>query len=532
MSIIIKSQDYRKKFVHKSLINIGTNPKCDFVIELGYDVLLTVRYVEQDNQGIIANNFKNQKILFNGSPLERETFDKSCKITFAQSDKFIEIEITDSSEDENETSTGYIPVEVDIEDEENPTDDIKLKIEKSREPIEKARIAIIKQVAQPIEELKTKIKVNWRTSLVMHAALYITSLFSAFAVSNYLMGLSIQESVRNVYLATNVPAWFAYSLVIMAICLMLKQGVFLHFNEKQTNKASTNSKIAKTFMLWVSSIFIISIYAVNLLYYSAISDFEAFSVFITVFFVGIMSFLAIGCGYFKANGSSYGAALHKYEFREDFESVIKVYRTWINRYANSLSDDKISQIKSKIFGCHIKAAIETVIGMLTTPFLAYGVSNTLAICFPEAANWVRISGFRFSPIFLILSTFLIIFAFFAFVNGFVALRKIQASQVIKLDGFTDFTSHGATIYGLEGTKKLEWDMKYSFTIACSIVFIEFMMNISYFMSNTGEDIKSVLLSSLSAIVPTALLIAQTFILACAKFDIFVCEDMISKIDKE
>jgi len=530
--IIIKSQDYKKKIAHKSLINIGTNPKCDFVIDLDYDVLLTVRYSEQDNIGIIANNFKNKNILFNGFPLEHETFDKNCKITFAKSDKFVEIEIGDELTEESETHTGYKPVELNLENEEDISDDMKLKIEKSRKPIEKARIEIIKQIAQPIEELKTKIKVNWRTSLIMHIALYITSLLSAFAVSNYLMGLSIQESVRNVYLATNVPAWIAYSLVIMAICLMLKQGVFLHFNEKQSKNPSTNSKIAKTFMLWASSIFIIGIYAVNLLYYSSISDFEAFSVFITVFFVGIMSILAIGCGYFKSNSSSYGSALHKYEFREDFEEVIKAYRTWINRYANSITDDKIRQIKNKLFGYHIKAWTETVIGILTTPVLAYGVSNTIAICFPEAANWVRISGLRFCPMFFVLSTFLIIFAFFAFVNGFVAIKKIQASQVIKLDGFTDFTLHGATIYGLEGTKKLEWDMKYSFTIACSIVFIEFMMNISYFMANTGEDIKSVFLSSLTAIVPTALLIAQTFILAGAKFDIFACEDIIAKIDKE
>ena len=535
MSIILKSQGYQKKFVHKSLINIGTNPKCDFVLELDYDVLITVRYDERNNVGIVANNFKNSKILFEGQQLERESFKKKCNIAFSDSNLSLEIEIEEDTEEnsiDNSEAQTYTPSELSNIQQDIESEDIKIKLEKSREPIEKVRTAIIKQVAYPIADLKNKIKINWRTGLVMHVALYITSLLSSFAIANYLMGLSVQESVRNVYLATNIPVWFAYSFVVMAICLMLKQGVFLHLNEIQTKKASTNNRIAKNFMLWVSSIFIVGIYTVNLTYYSAISDFEIFSVFITMFFVGIMASLAIACGYFKTNGANYGAVLHKYEFREDFETAIKAYRIWIERYANSLSENRIAKIKDKLWGYYIKSAVITIAGLFTTPFLAYGVSNTLAICFPEAANWVRILGFRFSPIFLTLSTFLIIFAFFALVNGFMSRKKIQASEVIKQDGFTDFTLHGATIYGLEGTRKLESDKKLAFYIASSIVLIEFMMNMSYFMSTTGEDIKSVALSFLTATVPTALLLAETFILAGTKFDIFACEDMISRIDKE
>ena len=93
MSIILKSQGYQKKFVHKSLINIGTNPKCDFVLELDYDVLITVRYDERNNVGIVANNFKNSKILFEGQQLERESFKKKCNIAFSDSNLSLEIEI-------------------------------------------------------------------------------------------------------------------------------------------------------------------------------------------------------------------------------------------------------------------------------------------------------------------------------------------------------------------------------------------------------------------------------------------------------
>ena len=79
-----------------------------------------------------------------------------------------------------------------------------------------------------------------------------------------------------------------------------------------------------------------------------------------------------------------------------------------------MSQNKINTVKSNLVNNQMKMVLEAFIGLLTAPFLAYGVSNTLASCFPEAANWVRISGLRFSPIFLVLASFLIIFAFFSF----------------------------------------------------------------------------------------------------------------------
>lgn len=264
----------------------------------------------------------------------------------------------------------------------------------------------------------------------------------------------------------------------------------------------------------------------------SMSNFVAFSIFITFFFVGIMTALAIGCGYFKSNTAEYNAVLNKYEFREDFESVLKSYRVWIDRFVNSMSDTKIRNVKDKLFMLQLKSFGEVIIGLLTAPFLAYGVSNTLAMCFPEAAGWVRISGFRFSPVFLVLATFLIIFAFFAFVSSFLAGKKIQGSSVIKQDGFTDYRQHGVSIFGLEGARKLEHDKKLFLTIACVIVFIEFMMNVSYFMSETGGDFKGIMLSIIAALVPTALLIAETLMLGQTRFEVYACDELITKLDKD
>ena len=534
MNVIITSTDDKQDF-KKPIINIGTNPKCDFFIgNLNYDLIFSVQYNNENNTYQVTNNFKNQNILYKGEVLQKAVIkDGICRITFKDSEEFVEIKLgndfshTDSgerislSEDELKALYG-----------EDALSDVKVKIEQAREPIEQARVAIIKQIAYPISELKSKIKTNWRTNLILHIALFLSSILNSFALANYLMGLSIQESAKHVYLSTNIQAWAAFTFIVFAISLMLKQGVYLYFNEKTTANNSISSKIAKHFMLWISSIFIIGIYTVNLAYFSAISEFLAFAMFITFFFTGAMSALAIACGYFKANGASFSQVLNKYEFREDFESVLKTYRIWIERYVNCLSSTKINTIKDRLFMLQLKASGEIIIGILTAPFLAYGVSNTLAMCFPEAAGWIRISGLRFSPIFLVLATFLIIFAFFAFVNAFVAERKIQASQVIKQDGFSDYRHHGISIYGLEGTKKLDSDKKLFLCIACSIVFIEFMMNVSYFMTEIGGEIKGVFMSFIAALVPTALLIAETMMLAATRFDIHACDELLSKLDKE
>ncbi len=531
--ITVKSSEGEKQFKNKNLINIGTNPKCDYVIRLGYEFIVTVQVNKDTGVCYVSNNFKNPNVLFKGEVLTRVQIDKACKITLANSTEFIEIYVDVSSPIDMNAVDIVNLSESELRDlyGDEPAVLAKVKVEKARAPLEKARISIIKQIAYPIAELKGKIMANARASIFLHIGLYISSIFSAFAVANYLMGLSTQEASKHVYLATNVQAWIAYSFIVFAIALMLKQGVYLYFQSK-TMKLSPSAILAKNFMLWGSVIFIIGIYTVNQIYFMSLSNFIAFSIFITFFFVGILTALAIGCGYFKSNSAEYSGILNKYEFREDFEAVLKSYRIWIDRYINSLSSSKIKNLKDRIFVLQLKSFFEVVVGILTAPFLAYGVSNTLAMCFPEAAGWVRISGLRFSPVFLGLATFLIIFAFFSFVSAFLVGKKIQGSQVIKQDGFTDFRHHGVSIFGLEGTRRFEADKKLFLSIACVIIFIEFMMNISYFMGELGGDFTGVMISMIAALVPTALLIAETLLLSQTRFEIYACDELIAKLDKD
>lgn len=136
-----------------------------------------------------------------------------------------------------------------------------------------------------------------------------------------------------------------------------------------------------------------------------------YGTFTALFLVLLNVVIAFACGYFKYSGHKLSLELNRYEYREDFEIVLNQYQNWIDLFVNSLSSVKLNYIKDKILTLQIKGLAETFAGILTAPFLAYGVSNTLAMCFPEAAGWIRISGLRFSPVFLILASMMIVFAF-------------------------------------------------------------------------------------------------------------------------
>ena len=75
-------------------------------------------------------------------------------------------------------------------------------------------------------------------------------------------------------------------------------------------------------------------------------------------------------------------------------------------------------------------------------------------------------------------------------------------------------------------------MRRFYTIGLVIVFIEFSMNASFFMQEMGGDLSGMLLSTIAALVPTALLIAETYMLSQTKFETFACEELIEKIDKD
>lgn len=532
MAVTISSKNKEKTFNEKEVINIGSNPGCDYVVDIGENFMLTVQYNAAANKCCVLNNFQCKKILFKGQPIgQKLEFEKVCKLMIAGSDEFISIKLLETvavektaakiaAEDFTESDLkGLYGSEV------NAT--ARVKLEKRKADLEKSRVAIVKQVSFALNDLRKRLSLNFKASLFVHTAMYLASLVLAFGVSNYLTGLSIEETSNFLHLPTNIKMLFLFSVIIYGVCLVLKQGAYLYLQNTGKNSSPSASQ---SFMLTAGIVFAVGLYAINLVYYMQINI--VFSILISLFFTALAVVFAFACGYFKSSGRNMSIMLDKYEYREDFESVMNEYNLWIERYVNTISNTKLRNIKDKLFNLQIKSVGEILLGVITAPFLAYGVSNTLAMCFPEAAGWIRISGLRFSPVFLVLATFLIIFAFFAFVNAFYCIRKIQGSNVIKQDGFSNYMSHGVNIFGLEGIRKLESEKIRSLVIGIAIVCIEFSMNTSYFMTEIGGDFQGIFLSFVAALVPTALLIAETYMLSQTKFDIYAGEELISRVDRD
>ncbi len=529
MAFTITTKHGEKTFADKELVNIGSNINSDVKMDLGFEFLLTVQYNPKTNSCSVLNQFNDKHFLFKGRALPAKLdVEKVCKIMIANSDEFISIKIIGDIVNRELAQENITENDIKAIYGNDVNAAAKIMVEKRKAEIESTRVSIIKEIGAAITSLRKQLSMNSKGGIVLHIALFFASLICAFGVSNYLTGLPLSEAGNVIQMPSNMKLIFVYTLIIYGIGLILKQGIFLYLRNKN-GEGTVSSGIAGSFMLGVSLMFYCAIYLINVLYYVAPKTFPVFAVLISLFFVGTAATLAIGCGYFKNSNSELSYELSLLEYREDLECVLKEYRQWIERLVNTMSKTKIQNIKDRQFNLQIKSAGEIFLGILTAPFLAYGVSNTLAMCFPEAAGWVRISGLRLSPVFLVLATFLIIFAFFSFVSGFLCSKKIQASEVIKNDGYSNYLQHGVEIYGLEGIRKLQKDMRRSFVIGLSIIVIEFSMNSSYFMGEIGGDLGGLLLSLLAALVPTALLIAETFMLSQTRFENFACDELISKI---
>ncbi len=535
MSVTITSKNNEKTFREKDFIIIGSNSDCDFKIDAGFDFILTVQYNEAEKKCTVINNFENPKILFKGEPFRgRLVLTKFCKLKIADSDEFIGIKITETAEEPaSKTAQKELTREEFKELYGNDVNtEIKLKLDKIKSDIEKERIAVAKQTSFAITDIKKRLSLNFKAAIVLNIALVISTIVMTFGITNYLMGLPISDTVAFMTMPLNIKMLALFSVLTYAVSLSLKQGVFLYLQNRDLNSPAHGAKFAQNFFIILPTLFMLGFYGVNLIYYMNPNGRIVYGALVALFFVMLNTLIAFACGYFKYSGHKLSMELNKYEYREDFEIILNKYQSWIDMFVNSLGTVKLNYLKDKVFTLQLKGLGETILGILTAPFLAYGVSNTLAMCFPEAAGWVRISGLRFSPVFLILATMLVIFAFFTITNGFLNIRKVNGSDVIKLDGFRNYLSHGVDIFGLQNVRSLERERIRLFVIGISIIFIEFTMNTSFFMTEIGADLSGIFISFVAAAVPTALLIAETYILSRTNYELFVCDSLISKLDRK
>ncbi len=521
MKVTLKYGNIIKEFNEQPAIIIGNSAVCDFVVsEFSESEILKLVYSPQYNGYVLMNVSQSRDILCNGKVFSKILAQSKFSISSSKLPVAIEILL--------EETAVKTPASVSASS-LRATPSVKNNNSSADNDIEKQRVGIIKEIGYKILELKNNIKSASMTGMLLNGAMGILSVVSSFGITNFLLGFKVDNSSSVLNLTTNF--WFlgGITLIVLAICLILRWGIFslLDFN---ANKKYGETAFVPKFIIGTASVFLFIVYVMNLFYYKSIPGFAVASAFVSLLFVGALATVAIGSGYFKFQSAKYQQELTNYEFREDFEAVMKDYRKMITQTINKLSPNKINTVKSNLVNNQMKMFLEGFVGLLTAPFLAYGVSNTLASCFPEAANWVRISGLRFSPIFLVLATFLIIFAFFSFVRAFTAGKQIKGSEIIKFDGFHDYNSHGVTVLGLDSMRSLEKEKKLVMFIACFIILIEFTMNVSYFITEIGGDIQGMFLSIVTALVPTALLIAETHMLSETMYKINNYNELLATLD--
>ena len=520
MKVTIKSSDKLQEFKNMPAIVISSDNDGDFTVDgTGKNFLIKLIYSEKYNNYVIINSSENKDILCNGKSFLKALLPQYFSLEIGKQTLLVTIEQDSIEEIPPISSTTNTNLQTKTT---KPIDIFNSQTEKNR-------IAIVKEIGNKIEELKASVKSLNNTTLFLNVAIVVLSFVCSFGMTNFLLGLRVDNSSSVLNITTNFGFLVCLSAIVLAISLIMKFGVYslIEFNK---TKRLGDSDIAQKFIIFIASIFMFMVYVINLFYYKDIPGFDIAAIFISTLFVGALTSVSVAGGYFRSRLKDEMRDLTDSEFREDFETVVKQYRKLIDTYVNSISQNRISAIKGSLVNNQIRMILETTVGLLTAPFLAYGVSNTLASCFPEAANWVRISGLRFSPIFLTLATFLIIFAFFVFVSAFTISKRVKGSEIIKFDGFHDYNSHGVTILGIDSTKSLNKEKFTLLFIACSIILIEFTMNVSYFVTELGGDIRGMFLSFVTALVPTALLIAETNLLSSTMQRIHNYKELLAMLD--
>ena len=539
MNVEIKCGSNIKNFEDKQTIVIGTTPDCDFKID-GIDEIINIKmvYSPKYSSYVLVNTDESNDVLFNNKSFKKVLVPDNFTVTHSGLKEPVLVStIHDAvskdlsvSKDKKAAVSGIsTPSTATMERTETPMQNVRSRDKKDifNSPIENNRIAIVKEVGYKIQALKSQISSLGKISFISNAAILVLSIICSFGMTNFILHLPIDTSSGVLNLTTNYGFLIAISLIVFAVSFAMKQSVFSMLESNQNKRYGENNDVQRL-MVYASIVFMLVIYAINLFYYKDIA--LVASIFVSLLFVGALAVVSAASGLFKFQLKNANYQLMNVEYREDFETTLKGYRSLILKYINSLSDNKIDMIQGNLLSTQMKMIFEIIIGMMTAPFLAYGVSGTLANCFPEAAGWIRISGLRISPIFLVLATFLIIFAFFSFVRAFTIGKQINASEIIKFDGFHDYASHGVNILGLDAIKGLHKEKNITLAIACVIVAIEFTMNVSYFIQEIGGDIMGMFISSMAALVPTALLIAETMMLSGTMLKINNYNDLLATLD--
>lgn len=576
MPVIIGTKSGEKLYSDKNVINVGSHPNCDILIKVPVKFVLTVEILPTGGYKII-NRLSSPEVMFRGQPMGSKLMvEKACKLMIAGTDEFVAIKTPTDQSASTQQPTANVqqakptapqqshaqpqrPVRrpapqqphvtmTAIAEQDFDEDDIrelygdkvnaatKIKLDKRKADIEARRVSIIKEIAFALEDSKKKMFANGNAEKFLTLGLIACPIIMSAAISDTVYKMVMEATtMAKSFFPLHMRLLAGYAILLFVTGLILKQGVFLHLQDKlKDSKLQKTGSTAKTFMLLLSLSLFLSIGVIILVfYYDPSTALEMGPTLVSICSLLTLILCSVFSGYFKNTATEAALQYDKYENREDFKKVLQDYQQWIGLYINNLSSIKLRNIKDKQFSKNIKSWGEYALGIATSPFLAFGVSNTLAMCFPEAAGWIRISGLRLSPVFLVLATVMIVFAFFTLTSFFVTIKQVNGAEVIKNDGFNNYVQHGVDLFGTEAVKKIKADGFRCLIIALSIIFIEFTMNVSYFMQEIGGgEWSGIFLSIVAALVPTALLVAETLLLSHTLYEIHTYDEILSRLDKE
>lgn len=595
MSIIIATKQ-GEQTIDKPVVAIGNHPNCEIKIQSPVNVILIVELGR--NGGFrVTNKTASPDVLFKGQPMGNSMIvEKGCKLMINGTDEFVGIKLSTPQAAPQPTAQqpqrqpqqplphpqrpqqpmptpqmqGQMPQQQrptqmrrpqgagqqsmmqrpqvtlsSIAQQDFNEDDIrelygegnattKIKLEKRKTDIETRRVSILKEISFALEDAKKKMSANGNAEKFIGLALIFCPIIMASALSDTLRTLLV-EAQRG-FFPLHMRLLAGYAVLLFVNAMIMKQGIFLVFQDKGKEKSAINKKTAaaKNFMLMVATAIFLAVgIIITTFYLNSEAPMDQGATIISMICLFALVLCSVASGYFKNSLQEASIDYDKYESREDFKSVLQDYQQWIGLFINNLSTVKLRNIKNKQFTLKLKSVGEIALGIITSPFLAYAVSNTLGTCIPDAAGWIRVSGLRISPVFLALATLMIIFAFFTLAQAFTIAKRVNGSEVIKKDGFANYMNHGVDLFGTEAVKKLRSDAFRSYLIAGTVIFIEFTMNVSYFMQEIGGgEWGGILMSVIAAFVPTALLVAETFMLSHTQFEMHICDEILDRLDKD
>ena len=227
MQLTIITKDSNQTF-NKNEISISSQKGYDCFVNLNFPFVLKLHYDEKTGKWVLINESRALNLLFKGQPLPpRLDIEKMCKLMVKDSDEFITIKVLQTQQQNGD----IIQEQTQTQNVQQVCNDTfstaKSELENRKAAIEKARVAIIKQVSYAINDLRHKISMNSKAGIFLHIGLFIASVILSFGVSNYLMGLPLKDAGTMIQMPVNIKLLLVYTVIIYALGLVLKQGMYL-----------------------------------------------------------------------------------------------------------------------------------------------------------------------------------------------------------------------------------------------------------------------------------------------------------------